>query len=83
MFVPATKNPANAKRSKFCCKKCKDGFHRHGGLNLAQFQELVGKRVLRQLQTDEDFIAAISGRIGSMVRELAREEIAAASALRR
>ena len=80
MFVPADKNPYNAKTAKFCCKKCKDGFHRHGGMDADRLCQYIGGRILKSLLADEAFKDSLADKLrasslGSMVRELAREEI--------
>jgi hypothetical protein len=87
MFTPADKNPANAKRAKFCGKKCKDGYHRHGGMNTDRLIDYVTKGVLQRLHADETFLDSLADKLrasslGSMVRQLAREEIKAENTVR-
>ena len=36
---------ANAERQRFCCRKCKDRFHRNGAMNWERFEERTGKLV--------------------------------------
>lgn len=45
VFVPQDKNPANAIRKKFCTKKCKDGYHRNGGMNIDRLAEVLARRM--------------------------------------
>jgi len=84
MFVPDGKNPANAKRAKFCCKNCKNGYHRHGGMDLDRMREYLTKGIVKALLADESFLEALADKLrasslGGMVRELAREEIQASA----
>lgn len=54
-FVPvvgAKGNRRNAELQKFCGKKCKDAYHRNGGMNWERFTERVDALV-RKLVRDE------------------------------
>jgi hypothetical protein len=82
MFVPMDKNPANAGRSKFCTKRCKDRYHNSGGMNIVRFHEVVTRATVKALNGDDMFIEGLSdklrSKLGPMIREIAREEIAIA-----
>lgn len=54
-FVPKVGmkgNRLNAENQKFCCKKCKDNYHRNGGMNWERFMERVDANV-RKIVRDE------------------------------
>jgi hypothetical protein len=79
MYCPDCRDKANAERSKFCTRKCKDAYHRNGGMNIDRLQEVMSRRIVKQLRADEEFLEAVCDKLrasslGLMVRELAREE---------
>ncbi len=62
-FIPLDTNPANAKRKKFCTRKCKDGYHRSGGMNLPRLIEVVTRKVVSALLADEVFLERMSDKL--------------------
>lgn len=72
-YVPKDTNPYNAKRSKFCCKECKNLYRRSGGMNLNKLVELIAGILTRQLLADENFAEKMAdklavGRIKAIVQ---------------
>jgi hypothetical protein len=62
-YVPMDSNPANAKRSKFCNRKCKDGYHRNGGMSLPRLQEVVIRATVKALLADDAFLATLADKL--------------------
>jgi hypothetical protein len=62
-FVPQDKNPANAKRKRFCTRKCKDGFHRNGGMNLDRLMEVVARKTKADLLKDDAFLETLRDKL--------------------
>jgi hypothetical protein len=62
-YTPMDKNPANAKRSKFCCRKCKNGYHRYGGMNMDRLHEVLCRRIVKALLADDAFLEALSDKL--------------------
>lgn len=63
MYVPPGKDKGNAERSKFCTKKCRDGYHRNGGMNLARLQEVLARALAKTLKADDAFLEAIADKL--------------------
>ena len=82
IYVPKDKNPANAARSKFCTRKCKDGYHRNGGMNLDRLVEVLMRRLKREIY-DAILGPANEGVIQTVVQqEVARLQAHQADSLR-
>ena len=63
MYVPGDTNPANAERSKFCNRKCKDSYHRNGGINLPRLLEVVARKVKAALVKDDAFLESLRAKL--------------------
>jgi hypothetical protein len=80
IYKPTGKDRGNAERSIFCTRKCKDKYHRSGGMNIDQLREFLSRATAKALKADETFIAELSDRLrasnmAAMVRQIAQEEI--------
>jgi hypothetical protein len=80
VYVPPGKDKGNAERSTFCTKKCRDSYHRNGGMNMARLQEVVTRATIKALKSDAAFLESLSDQLrasnmGAMVRQIAKEEI--------
>lgn len=62
-FVPLDKNPANAKRKRFCTPKCKTLFHRHGGMDMDRLHEVLTRRLKAELMKDDSFLQTIADKL--------------------
>jgi len=83
VFVPDKDklDKGQAGRAKFCTRKCKDSYHRNGGMNIDRLHEVMARRLAKELSGDETFLALIAGRVreqlGETIRESIRQELAA------
>jgi len=87
VFVPDKDklDKGQAGRAKFCTRKCKDSYHRNGGMNIDRLHEVMTRRLSKELLADETFLGEIAGRVreqlGKVMRESIRQELAAGRVL--
>jgi hypothetical protein len=62
-YAPTCKDAANASKSKFCCKKCKDSYHNNGGMNMERLVEKVVNAVRKNLLADENFAEKLADKL--------------------
>ncbi len=62
-YSPTAKDAGNAEKSKFCCVRCKNYYHRHGGINAERLHEVVYRRISKALLTDDSFLEAIADKV--------------------
>jgi hypothetical protein len=52
--------PSNAERQEFCCRKCKDHYHRNGGMTFPRLIEVATRAILKNLIADDRLIQTIA-----------------------
>jgi hypothetical protein len=62
-YKPTGKDRGNAERSIFCTRKCKDRYHRSGGMNIEQLRELLIRATIKALKADDAFLEAIADKL--------------------
>lgn len=62
-FKPLGKDRGNAERAKFCKRKCKDDYHRNGGMNIERLYEVVTRATIKAVMADEAFIEALADKL--------------------
>jgi len=64
IYVPSERADARtADKSVFCSRKCKDGYHRNGGMDFEKFIDRAVNRIAKVLLADEKFLETISDKI--------------------
>lgn len=62
-FSPKARDAATAKRTIFCCRKCKDRYRHFGGLNFELLVELATNAVMKNLLADEKFAEKLAEKL--------------------
>jgi hypothetical protein len=79
-YKPTCRDKANAEKSIFCTRACKDRYHRSGGMNIVQLREVLTRAIMKAIKQDPAFLESLSDQLrasnmGAMVRQIAQEEI--------
>jgi len=79
-YKPTCRDKANAEKSIFCTRACKDRYHRSGGMNIVQLREVLTRAIMKAIKQDAAFLEALSDQLrasdmGAMACQIAKEEI--------
>jgi hypothetical protein len=62
-YKPMCRDKANAEKSIFCTRACKDRYHRSGGMNIVQLREVLTRAIIKALKEDDAFLEAIADKV--------------------
>lgn len=63
LYAPTCRDAANARKSLFCTAKCKNYYHRNGGMDMERMEEVLERRLLKRLLADEVFLEAVADKM--------------------